>query len=450
MKANPMKNLPPTPPGVTGGPAASRRAAGEDPPLLIERGLRAVESSAAGRRWAGSVRVAAAVGASGFVSGRGSIHVPARTRGAAERSLVSGEPVPLRDSLECWLAAALLRPLPTLLAARGPWHLAREAVAACARHLAAEVLPVCLEADAFLSVEASAPSLVAELDTLRRLARTSLPVLLVGETGVGKEIIARALHRASARPGRFVAENCAALPETLLEAELFGARRGAFTGAHRDRRGRVVQADRGTLFLDEIGDLPPPLQAKLLRVLQEREVRPLGAERSTPVDLRVVAATHRDLRSHDSLPNFREDLYFRIAGSICSIPPLRERRRDLPYLCAALLARIHEEGFGPGRLLTPEALDALCCRPCLAGNVRELDNLLRRASALSNGPRVAAELVADRSPPATGPTLETVMLREALHLASGVKSDAARRLGWSRQKLYRRMRALGIPARPSR
>nr|MCU0230399.1 sigma 54-interacting transcriptional regulator [Acidobacteriota bacterium] len=312
--------------------------------------------------------------------------------------------------------------------------------------LASSLLPEALQADPLLAVEASAPSLGAAAADLRRIAAAPLNLLLLGPTGAGKEVLARAIHAASRRRGAFVAENCAAIPETLVEAELFGVRRGAFTGAIADREGRIAEAQHGTLFLDEIGDLPLSAQTKLLRALQEGEVRPLGATRPLAVDVRVLAATHRDVRALAAAGAFRSDLFFRLAGAVIEIPALAARRSDLPFLAAALLARLAREGIGPGRRLGSAELRALA-QHAWEGNVRELDNLLRRAAALAGGPQIG---VADlRLPPARriGGNLEAAAIRDALGQALGVKADAARRLGWSRQKLYRRLEALGIEPR---
>jgi len=268
-------------------------------------------------------------------------------------------------------------------------------------------------------------------------------VLLLGETGTGKELFARAIHAGSGRGGPFVAENCAALPEGLLEAELFGVKRGAYTGAERDRRGRIEEAHRGTLFLDEVADLPLALQAKLLRALQEREIRPLGSDRPIRVDLRVVAATHAQLLDRAREGAFRLDLYYRLAGFVCDVPPLRERLPDLPYLCHTLLTRAADEGVGPGRRLTERGLERLG-RLSFPGNVRELDNLLRRAATLASGPRIDAVSIGEDDAPPPRQNLESRMILQALRMSGGVKAEAARRLGWSRQKLYRRIAALGI------
>lgn len=218
-----------------------------------------------------------------------------------------------------------------------------------------------------------------------KVSRGMAPVLIHGESGTGKELVAQALHASSQRAdGPLVAVNCGAIPENLLEAEFFGARKGSYTGATQDRDGYFQAARGGTLFLDEIGDLPLAMQSKLLRSIQERSVRPLGSTQEETVDVRIVSATHRDLAADVQSGRFRQDLYYRLNVIEIVIPPLRERREDLPALCAALLARIAQESGMPVPALTESALAAIATHP-LTGNVRELENLLHRAVALSDG-----------------------------------------------------------------
>ncbi|MBV7428164.1 MULTISPECIES: sigma-54 dependent transcriptional regulator [unclassified Acidovorax] len=218
-----------------------------------------------------------------------------------------------------------------------------------------------------------------------KVARGMAPVLIHGESGTGKELVAQALHASSQRAdGPLVAVNCGAIPENLLEAEFFGARKGSYTGAAQDRDGYFQAARGGTLFLDEIGDLPLAMQSKLLRAIQERSVRPLGSTQEETVDVRIVSATHRDLAADVQSGRFRQDLYYRLNVIEILIPPLRERREDLPVLCAALLSRIAQESGMPVPPLTDSALHAIAAHP-LTGNVRELENLLHRAVALSDG-----------------------------------------------------------------
>jgi two-component system response regulator PilR (NtrC family) len=221
---------------------------------------------------------------------------------------------------------------------------------------------------------------------IERVSRSMAPVLVHGESGTGKELVARAVHELSSRAaGPFVAVNCGAIPENLLEAEFFGYRKGAFTGAAEDREGFFQAAQGGTLFLDEIGDLPLAMQSKLLRVIQERAVRPVGAVAEVPTHVRIVSATHKDLSQEVQAGRFRQDLFFRLNVIQVVVPPLRERLEDLPAICGALLRRIAQDA-GADNLpyLSRQALDALGRHP-FAGNVRELENLLHRALALSNG-----------------------------------------------------------------
>lgn len=224
-----------------------------------------------------------------------------------------------------------------------------------------------------------------------KVAGGMAPVLIHGESGTGKELVAQALHASSQRAdGPLVAVNCGAIPENLLEAEFFGARKGSYTGANQDRDGYFQAARGGTLFLDEIGDLPLAMQSKLLRAIQERSVRPLGSTQEETVDVRIVSATHRDLAADVQSGRFRQDLYYRLNVIEIVIPPLRERREDLPVLCSALLARIAQESGMPVPSLTEQALQAIAAHP-LTGNVRELENLLHRAVALSDGDELHVE-----------------------------------------------------------
>ncbi len=236
-------------------------------------------------------------------------------------------------------------------------------------------------------------------ERIAKVARSMAPVLVRGESGTGKELAARALHACSHRAdGPFVAVNCSAIPENLLEAEFFGARKGSYTGATQDREGYFQAARSGTLFLDEIGDLPLAMQSKLLRAIQERQVRPLGSTQEDTVDVRVVSATHKDLAADVQAGRFRQDLYYRLNVIEILVPPLRERREDLPQLCDALLARIAHESGMPVPALSPTVLQQLCAHP-LAGNVRELENLLHRAVALSEGDALQVDFAPTRCEP---------------------------------------------------
>ncbi len=257
-----------------------------------------------------------------------------------------------------------------------------------------------------------APSIVQIKARIEKVATSMAPVLILGESGTGKELVARAVHECSHRAsGPFVAVNCGAIPENLIEAEFFGARKGAYTGATQDREGYFQAAKGGTLFLDEIGDLPIAMQAKLLRVIQERRVRPLGAVQEHAVDVRLVSATHRDLAAQVQTGQFRQDLFYRLNVIELRTPALRERREDLPELARALMRRICKESGQAAPALSDRALAWLQTRE-LPGNVRELENLLQRALALSSGDAIEpsdfgdletqpGELPPETAPPAT-------------------------------------------------
>ena len=225
---------------------------------------------------------------------------------------------------------------------------------------------------------------------VEKVARSMAPVLVHGESGTGKELVARAIHDCSPRAaGPFVAVNCGAIPESLLEAEFFGYRKGSFTGANEDRDGFFQAAQGGTLFLDEIGDLPLAMQSKLLRVIQERAVRAIGAVAEVPVNVRIVSATHRDLGAEVQAGRFRQDLFYRLNVIRIVVPPLRERIGDVPAICNAVIERIaRDAGVSPAPALTADALQHLL-RYAFPGNVRELENLLHRALALSSGPAIS-------------------------------------------------------------
>jgi two-component system response regulator PilR (NtrC family) len=232
---------------------------------------------------------------------------------------------------------------------------------------------------------------------IAKVARGMAPVLVRGESGTGKELVARAVHACSQRSdGPFVAVNCGAIPENLLEAEFFGARKGSYTGSSQDRDGYFQAARGGTLFLDEIGDLPLPMQSKLLRAIQERSVRPIGSTQEDAVDVRIVSATHKDLQAEVQTGRFRQDLFYRLNVIEIAVPALRERREDLPALCEALLARIARDAGMPVPVLSPEVLQRLAEHP-LHGNVRELENLLHRAVALSDGDVLHLDFVGSSS-----------------------------------------------------
>lgn len=295
-----------------------------------------------------------------------------------------------------------------------------------------------------------------------KVAPVETTVLITGESGTGKEVIARLIHRASPRKnGPFVALNCAALPEHLLESELFGHEKGAFTGALAARPGRLEQAGGGVLFLDEVGEMTPAVQAKFLRVLQEREFQRLGSTRTSKADVRVLAATNRDLKSAVGRGSFREDLYYRLAVFEIPLPPLRERPGDIPVLARAFLDEIGRTIGRPAAGLSEEALRSLLAHSW-PGNVRELRNALERAAILCEGGLVASEhlptsLRPASAAPATLPTpvdfpaegvhldaIERDLLRKALTKAGHNKSKAARLLGLTRAQLYSRLDKHGL------
>jgi two-component system response regulator HydG len=250
----------------------------------------------------------------------------------------------------------------------------------------------------YARIVGQSPALLAVLRTLDRIVDSELPVLITGESGTGKELIARAIHENGNRAGRaFVRENCAAIPESLLESELFGYRRGAFTGALQDKKGLFEEGDGGCVFLDEIGEMSLNMQAKLMRVLQEGEIRPVGASATIHVDVRLISATNQDLRRLVAEGRFREDLFFRLNVVPIELPPLRERVEDIPILVETFLRRAAERAGRPPKKLEPDALDCLVHHRW-PGNIRELENEISRAFALS-GPAIR---MADLSPEVTG------------------------------------------------
>ncbi|MGE4404420.1 sigma-54-dependent transcriptional regulator [Pseudomonas sp.] len=299
-------------------------------------------------------------------------------------------------------------------------------------------------------------------DQIRQLARAEGPVLVIGESGTGKELVARAVHAESARArGPFLAINCAGLPAELLESEFFGHVAGAFTGASRAHKGLFQQADGGTLFLDEIGEMPLPLQAKLLRVLQEGSIRPLGAERELTVDVRIIAASNRPLETAAGREAFREDLFFRLETFILQIPPLREREEDLELLAAGFVAHFAARSGRPVRGLSAAALEQLRRYP-FPGNVRELQNAIERAVTFCHGRSielehlpsriagyrderarsVGSELLARLSDGPLLPTLDELERRYidyVLKQVDGNKRRGAALLGIGRRTLYRRL-----------
>ncbi|HEX4340107.1 MAG TPA: sigma 54-interacting transcriptional regulator [Polyangiaceae bacterium] len=308
------------------------------------------------------------------------------------------------------------------------------------------------------------PAMVQVFNLARKLAAVQTTVLILGETGVGKEVIAEQIHRWSTRAqGPFVRLNCASLPETLLESELFGHERGAFTGADRRKIGYLEGAQGGTLFLDEIGELPLAVQVKLLNVLENREVRRLGGTQEHPIDVRVLSATHRDLQSEVAAGRFREDLYYRLSAFSLSVPPLRERLADIALL-AEMFARESARRAGrPGAVFEPSTIAALARHPW-PGNVRELKNAMEHAVVLADGGRIGAEHLPEsvrrrEAPvPVGGPAavpaagtvkdkladLERRSIEEALAAENGNQTRAARRLGMSRRALIYKIEKYGL------
>lgn len=302
------------------------------------------------------------------------------------------------------------------------------------------------------------PAFTAALELAATVARADVAVLLQGETGTGKEVVARFIHRHSPRAsGPFVAVNCAAIPETLLESELFGHERGAFTGALRSRPGRFEEASGGTLFLDEVGEMSLPVQAKLLRVLQDQKLERLGSNRTLTVDVRIVAATQKELDKEVSKGTFRQDLYYRLKVVPIHLPPLRQRREDIPLL-AAHFARVFAQKYKRSFELSPELLDTLS-ELAWPGNVRELLHLIERLAVTCQASVVrpkhlppeyrAAGLTANSRGPA-GPLAEQVreferqVIRQALAAAGGNRSRAAQSLGISRKTLWEKIKLLGL------
>ena len=308
------------------------------------------------------------------------------------------------------------------------------------------------------NVVARSPKMQEVLATVERVAPTNSTVLLGGESGVGKDLIARAIHEKSRRArGPFIKINSSAIPENLLESELFGYEKGAFTGANSSKPGKFELADKGTLFLDEIGDVPPAIQVKLLRVLQEREFERLGGTRTIKVDVRLIAATNRDLRAALEEGTFREDLYYRLNVVPIDIAPLRDRKEDIPDLAGLFMERFCGGSGTPVKGIAPEAVRILV-NYHWPGNVRELQNIIERACALAKGDVIEpADIHLDTRPVRAGTSenhflpegmtlerWEDEMIHEALRRASGNKSQAARLLGLSRNALRYRLSKIGI------
>lgn len=301
------------------------------------------------------------------------------------------------------------------------------------------------------------PAMQKIYDLIRQVAPTKTTVLITGETGTGKELAARAIHRASPRAeALFVPINCAAIPADILESELFGYEKGAFTGASKDRVGKFEMADGGTLFLDELTEMPLALQAKLLRVLQENVIERLGSNRSISIDIRIIAATNRNPRQAVAEGKLREDLYYRVNVFNIELPSLRERKQDIPSLATSFLARQDGDGITESALAALQNYD-------WPGNVRELQNVIERAAVLNHGkpvdighlPREMTETIAESPSPSPSAftsldlnpaveKLEDAMIREALNRTGGNKSKAARLLDISERSLWYKLKKLGL------
>jgi two-component system, NtrC family, response regulator AtoC len=313
----------------------------------------------------------------------------------------------------------------------------------------------------------TSPAMQALERLVSRVAPTDSTVLICGESGTGKGVTARRIHELSARrDGHFVAVNCGAIPEALIESEFFGHTKGAFTSADRARKGLFLQADRGTIFLDEIGELPLAMQTKLLHVLESKEVRAVGGEAMRKVDVRIVAATNRDLGAMVQQGRFREDLFFRLSVFQIEMPPLRERRSDIPSLIEHIQAQaLHAKGAGEALDIDPEAQDLLV-NYAWPGNVRQLENVLHRASILADGgtirvadlPPEVACVPASASAPAASPDaadatlrervrrFELSLIRRAIDDAGGDRRVAAHRLGIGLSSLYRKLEESSVAA----
>jgi two-component system, NtrC family, response regulator len=308
--------------------------------------------------------------------------------------------------------------------------------------------------DAFSGIITRDPETLRVCRVIEKVASTNATVLLLGESGTGKELLARGLHQSSPRRGeRFVAINCAAIPENLLESELFGYEKGAFTGAAKTTPGKIETANRGTLFLDEIGDLPGSLQAKLLRFLQERTIERVGGRQEIPIDVRIVCATHQDLGELIKVGRFREDLYYRLAEIVANIPPLRSRIGDAVLLANAFLRKFAGEQSRGAMSLTPDAIRAIESHSW-PGNVRELENCIKRAAIMADGNQIGSRDVGlDTEPDEADVPLDLRTVREeaerkvviiALGRANGNVVKAAELLGVSRPTLYDLMHRFGM------
>jgi two-component system NtrC family response regulator len=303
----------------------------------------------------------------------------------------------------------------------------------------------------------ASPEMLKVCRTIEKIAPTNVAVLALGESGTGKELVAQAIHMLSPRRNRpFVAINCGAIPETLLESELFGHEKGAFTGAIKQTIGKIESAHTGTLFLDEIGDLPQPLQVKLLRFLSTRVIERIGGRQQVPVDVRIVCATNQDLDQRMSDGRFREDLYYRLNEVVIRIPPLRERGEDSVLLASFFLKRFNVQFDRKLRGFTAEAISAIAANPW-RGNVRELENKVKRAVVMADGTQITAADLELAAPETAGEDLdlraarnraERTVIQRALAQSNGNVSVAAKLLGVSRPTLYGLLEGLGIAAAP--
>lgn len=310
-----------------------------------------------------------------------------------------------------------------------------------------------LRAESFEGLLGSGGRMQVVFDSIRKVATTDAPVLILGESGTGKEMTARAIHQRSARKdGPFVAINCSAIPESLIESELFGHEKGSFTGAHAQRKGRIEHSSGGTLFLDEIGEVPLPIQVKLLRFLQEQCIERVGGRQEIPVDTRVIAATNADLKKGMATGTFREDLFYRLAVVQITLPALRDRDDDKVLLAQAFLQRFAAENGKTGLTFASDATRAIRMHPW-PGNVRELQNRVKRGVIMSESKRItAADLELESADSASmGVTLkearerlESEMIRQVLKKHAGKITTAAVELGISRPTLYELMDKLGI------
>ncbi len=307
--------------------------------------------------------------------------------------------------------------------------------------------------DSFEGMIGTSPQMQSVFTSIRKVATTDAPVLIVGESGTGKELVAKAVHRLSPRRGGpFIVINCSAIPETLLESELFGHEKGAFTGAHVQRKGRFEMANGGSLFLDEIGELSPTLQVKLLRFLQEQKVERIGGREEIDLDVRVMAATNKDLKAAMKDGNFREDLYYRLGVVVIPMPPLREREGDIVVLATALLHRFASENKKKIAGFTQQSLNTME-NYHWPGNIRELENRIKRAVIMADGTKITSQdlELASRYERSEGgslrearETLEKEFIERALRKHKGNMTKAAEDLGISRPTLYEMMEKLKI------